>query len=125
MRRLSERSGRTIDDLAGDASDGDTFARWGNGVGFASIPLIIGIMSILYESTLFLRGRPLGIVRYHGEEAIAMGIMWLGVAAFMHAHYFWSVSRRYYFVSELLKPASLLMIAGAMVYVVVQVVLYT
>ncbi len=123
--RFSERDGRTIETLAGDASNDDIIARWGNGVGFACIPLIIGIMSIAFQSTWFIGNRPVRAVQYVGKEAIAMGIMWLGIAAFMHAHYFWSVSRRYYFVSELLKPSSLLLIAGAMGYVVVRGFLYT
>lgn len=123
--RFSERHGRAIDSLAGDAENPDGFARWIGGVVFASIPLLIGVLAILSERTLFLGGRPLRVVQYNGIDAIALGISWIGVAAFMHAHYFWSVSRQYYFISELLKPASLLAIAGPMVFVVVRFALFT
>ena len=120
--------GKAIGGLSGDASDPDPFARWGNGVFFASIPLYFGIMAIIHQGTLFLgggTGRRLTLVTYHGKEAIGLGVMYLGLALFMHAHYFWSVSNRFYFLSQILKPIALLTISGSIIYVIVRLVIFS
>lgn len=126
---MYERFGRNFseatDSLSDDASSPDPFARWGNGVGFACIPLITGLMSILYQSSYFPgRTGGLRLVHYDGKEAVALGIGYVAIAVFMHGHYFWSVSDRYYFVSQILKPCSMLTVACAFMYVLVQTVIF-
>ena len=124
---MYERFGRNYseatDSLADDASSSDPCARWGNGVGFAAIPLAMGLASIIHQSSYFLSRRG-GLAHYTGSNAVALGIAWIGIAAFMHGHYFWSVSDRSYFVSQLLKPLALLTVSGAIGYVVVQIILF-
>lgn len=116
--------GAAADGLASDASD-DPYSRWGGGVVTAILPVICGAMVIFSQHAYFLGGRPIKIVDYHGKEAIALGVACIAVGLFMHAHYFWSASQRYYFVSEILKPLSLLTIAGSMGYVVVSQIVFS
>ena len=124
--RFGRNFSRAADSLSDDASNPDPFSRWGNGVGFASIPLIAGLASIIYQSSYFLgRERGLSLVHYDGKDAVALGIGYVAIALFMHGHYFWSVSDRYYFVSQILKPLSMLALAGSFGYVVVRTIMFT
>ena len=118
----SENSGRAASALTDDADQDDWISRWGNGFGFASIPFVIGIMAMTYRSCWFIGGKPIRLVRYGDDQAVAIGVMYLGVALFMNAHYFWSASNRYYFVSQLLKPAALLILICSVSYVAVDLV---
>ena len=54
-----------------------------------------------------------------GKDAIASGAAYMAVGLFTHAHDFGSASRRFYFISEILKPLSWLLLAAAMGFVVV------
>jgi len=109
--------GKLAEALSDDASD-DPYSRWGAGVIGAALPVITGAIAIALQHAYFLGGRPVRVVQYHGRDAIALGVACIAVGLFMHAHYFWTASR-FYFVSEILKPSSLLLIAGGMGYVLV------
>ena len=124
MFQFPRRGYSTVaESLTGDASE-DKWSRWCGGVISATIPAVIGLMSILYQSAYFIGGRPTRIVRYDGTDAIALGAACLAIGLFMHGHYFWSGSNRYYFVSQILKPAGILGVAIAFGYVVVNQVLF-
>ena len=121
----SENSGRAADALMDDADQDGWISRWGNGFGFASIPLVIGVMSMVYRSCWFVGGKPIRPVHYVDDQAFALGMMYVGIALFMNAHYFWSASNRYYFISQLLKPAALLILIGSIGYFAVDLVVFS
>lgn len=106
-----------------DATKDDLLSRWGAGVVGALLPVAIGVWAIVTQHAYFLGRRPNRVVEYYGEDAIALGIVCVAVGIFAHGHYFWSVSR-YYFISEILKPASLLAIAGGIGYVAVSQIIF-
>ena len=59
-----------------------------------------------------------------GNDAMALGVAAIAVGLFMHGHYFWTASLRYYFLSEILKPLSLLLFAAGMGYVAVNQIVF-
>lgn len=118
MFHFARRGAGQLSSAMSDDAPDDPFSRWGAGVIAAILPAIIGTIAILSERAYFLGGRPLRVVQYGGNDAIALGVACVAVGLFMHAHYFWTVSR-FYFVSEILKPISLLIIAGGIGYVLV------
>ena len=110
---------RVGESLSNDAS-GDPISRWCGGVLSAIIPVVPGLMAIAAQHAYFVTGRPLRITEHFGAEAIALGVACVGVGLFMHAHYFWSGSKRFYVLSEILKPTALLTIIGSFGYFIVK-----
>ena len=84
----------------------------------AAIPLGIGTVAIVRRHAYFLGVRPLQIAEYSGNDAIAIGVAFTAIGLLIHGHCFWTASRKYYFVSEILKPLSLLLLIAAIGFVV-------
>ena len=123
MFRFDGRGAVDVADALSNDAQGGLISRWINGVLFAVIPTVIGAMCIAYQHAYFLSRRG-GMAEYFEKDAIALGVAWIAVGLFMHGHYFWSASRRFYFLSEIFKPLSLLGVAGGMIYVLVNQVVF-
>ena len=106
----------TLDGLENDAP-ADPYSRWCGGVITAAIPVVIGVLAAVGQRAYFL-SRSGGIAGYGGKGAIALGVACIAIGLFLHGHYFWAGSSRYFLVSQILKPIALLLLAGAMGFVV-------
>ena len=86
-RRRSE--GRNIADLIEARSRGGAPTMWIGGVALALLPLTYGIGCILTRRGEF--GTLLWNSELEGFGAIALGIGWIGVAMFLHFHFFFGL----------------------------------
>ncbi len=124
MYPFSKRGLPSVADRLDDDAPEDPYSRWGAGVVGAIFPMLIGIVAALNQQAYFLGVRPIRIAEYSGKDAIALSVACTAVGMFMHAHYFWSASRRFYFISEILKPLALLLLAAATGFVVVNQIVF-
>lgn len=103
----------------GDEPMGDAWSKWGLGV---VVPILIATYglsrAILRHVVLF--GRRGSSMPLSGWDAVVFGIAVLGVALFMHAHYFWSNSNRLAEYAELGKVIGLLVGLSGLAFVVVR-----
>ena len=106
----------TLDSLENEAPS-DPYSRWCGGVITAAIPVVIGVLAAVGERAYFL-SRSGGIAEYGAKDAIALGVACIAIGLLLHSHYFWAASSRYFIVSQILKPIALLLLAGAMIFVV-------
>jgi hypothetical protein len=78
---------------------------------------------VVARSAIFIATRPIRIVSYDGSEAVALGIAYLSIAAFMHCNWFWSTHERYPIVGQLGTIASLATFVGGIEYLIYSVVM--
>jgi hypothetical protein len=96
----------------------DAFQTWVIGVAGALALAIYGIGCICTRSATLVGG-PDGFptsMPCHGPMAVGLGVMWIGVAALMHLHLFWSWRIRFEGYAEIGKAISLLVIIGGLFY---------
>jgi hypothetical protein len=109
-RRASQP--RTVTDLIDARPRGGSPTMWLGGVGLALLPLIYGIGCIVTR-----RGE-LGTVIWpsevQGGAAIALGFGWIGVALFLHFHFFFGLHVRLASFSRRGKSVALVMAAAGL-----------
>jgi hypothetical protein len=90
-----------------DDAPQDSFSKWGWGVVSPALIAAVGVSNIVWQrATLFgRRGLSMPLTGY---DAVALGVVFLSVAALMHAHYFWSASQRWWAHAEVVKVVSLI-----------------
>jgi hypothetical protein len=85
-------------DLA-DTTDASPFGQWFTGVGMAVLVAIYAAHCLLNQyAVLPSRYR---LVEYHGLAATSLGSLYLSIAVFMHLHFFWTASPRYWGYAQL------------------------
>lgn len=80
---------RRLDDLLNARASGGPATMWLGGVGMALLPLAYGL------SCLVTRRGSLGTILWHnpveGGGAIALGLGWIAMGAFLHFHFFFGL----------------------------------
>jgi hypothetical protein len=109
------------DDLTGYPPQ-STWAKWVGGVVLPLLPLWVAINCWVTQKGFFpgFSGRRFGhgFSRYDltGTQAIILGFLLLGIAAFIHFHYFWGNSRKLWTFMEFGKIISGLLAVGCILY---------
>ena len=98
----------------GDSADGDPRSRWIMGVGFAAVPAIVGTIILWQMALRYMQWENINpSAARELQSYFAWGAGALGVAAFMHFHFFWTPHPKYHFVGWLGK----ILAAGLLVYI--------
>jgi hypothetical protein len=85
-------------DLA-DTTNASPFGQWFTGVGMAALVAIYAAHCLLTQyAVLPSRYR---LVEFQGLAATALGSLYLSIAVFMHLHFFWTASPRYWGYAQL------------------------
>jgi hypothetical protein len=50
--------------------------------------------------------------------AVALGIMWVALAGFLHAHFFWAWREKYYGYAQIGRSVCAIVAGGAIVYAI-------
>lgn len=61
---------------------------------------------------------------FHGAEAIALGVSYLAIACFLHAHFFWSWRPRFMGYAQIAKALSMFVVAGGVFFFVYNVLIF-
>jgi hypothetical protein len=75
------------------------------------LPLTIAAYAwrcMVTQVALFPRTRPIGVVEFRGDLAVAAGALYLAIALGMHAHYWWRHHPRYWGLGYLGQAISLM-----------------
>ncbi|MCA9068356.1 MAG: hypothetical protein KDA84_05505, partial [Planctomycetaceae bacterium] len=80
---------------------------------------------VLAQSIWFVQTRPLHLVRYEGVEAVALGVAYLAIGLFIHSHFFLMTFESQYFLGEIGKLLSIVLILGSFVIFFVHVLFYS
>jgi hypothetical protein len=94
------------------APEGGRVKIWLLGVGLALIPIIYGIHCLITKhATIFgSRGTDLDV---HGSGAVSLGIAYISIGVFIHAHWFWGLHQKLESLSYLLKFVTVLVFLGS------------
>lgn len=112
----------TCDDFDGAA----TGSGWSKVVGGFLVPaaaMLYGAQCVLSKSAVLL-GRHNTNLPLNGTNAVLMGCACIAAGAFLHFHYFWTVSEKLFGWAPLLKVLSLLAAVAAFVGMLVRVFRY-
>jgi hypothetical protein len=99
MRQIRPPIFDGADELS-DTTDSGPFGQWFVGVGLASALAFYAVRCLWTGRALFPARRYL-FVEYHGLSAAAVGSFYLAAAIFMHLHWFWTTSPRYWGYAQL------------------------
>ena len=103
-------------DLA-DTTGAGPFGQWFAGVGLAALLGVHGVFCLITGRALFPSGRPLRLVEYQDFCARAIATVYLSTALFMHLHWFWTASPRFWGYAQLGKMISAIgIIAGFLLF---------
>jgi len=97
------------------APSGGRIKMWLVGVGVALIPLWYGLQCVLTEHAR-LWGEHGTNLDVNGSTAVALGIAYMAVGAFIHFHWFWGLNRRLEPFSGILKLLTVLVFLGSFGY---------
>ncbi len=101
------------EDLA-DAPSGGRTKQWLAGVVLAAVPIIYGSICIQRgHTTLFGRG---GSSDLSGDAGFWLATAYIAAGAFLHFHYFWSLSERLWPFSQFAKVLSVLVFLPSFLY---------
>ena len=102
----------SAEDLA-DTTDASPAGQWLSGVGVAAVLAVYAVDCLLSgQATLPLR-RSGGFFQCHGLSATAVGSLCLCVAAFIHLHWFWTASPRFWGYAQVGKLIAALGMIGS------------
>jgi hypothetical protein len=100
---------RTVDDLITAQPRGGVPTMWLGGIGLALLPLTYGISCVVTQRGEL--GTMIWPSEVQGAPAIALGVGWIGVGAFLHFHFFFGLHQRLRAFSRRGKSIAL-MVAG-------------
>lgn len=101
-----------------EATSASPAQQWAVGVGLAAVLGAYAVSCLVTQRALFPRRRPLGLVQLEGPGAIALGVAYLSVALFLHAHWFWSARPEAHIQAQFGKLVSLLGLVAGLGYFV-------
>ena len=108
-----------IVDLAEALADNaapDPARRWMLGIGAAAALACYGAWCVAAQRAWVPHTRPLGIQEWHGATAVAVGCLLLGIAAAIHAHWFWSNHPRWHGLGQVGKLVALVGVVASVVW---------
>jgi hypothetical protein len=100
---------------------GGRVKMWLLGVGLAVIPIGYGIQCILVRHALLFGSHSTDLDLY-GSAAIALGIAYIAVGVFIHAHWFWGLYPKGESLSYLLKFLAVLLFLASLGYTMYKIV---
>jgi hypothetical protein len=103
------------------APSGGRLKMWLVGIGVALIPLWYGFRCVQTEHAR-LWGEHGTDLDVNGSAAIALGIAYMAIGAFIHFHWFWGLNRRLEPLSVLLKLLTLLVFLGSFGHAIYKIV---
>ncbi|MFZ4508759.1 MAG: hypothetical protein ACOYON_13775 [Fimbriimonas sp.] len=106
----------TIEELAGSPSGGP-LQKWGGGVVAPLVLLWPGVSNLITQSATFPSRSPAGRIALTGPSAIGLGIATIGLALFLHFHFFWGLSDRLEPYSTPLKAVACVVFVGGFGFV--------
>ena len=108
------------EDLAYPPSGG-RIKLWLLGVGLATIPIGYGVCCLkIGHAMLFGENSNLNVT---GSGAFALGLSYIAIGLFMHAHWFWGLQPKFESVSCILKFLAVLLFLGSFGYAIYRVVI--
>lgn len=117
LRREKEAILLTTESLS-ESADCDPRSRWIIGVGFAAVPAIVGAIILWQMALRYVQWENINpSAARELQHYFAWGAGALGVAAFMHFHFFWTPHPKYHVVGWLGKNLA----AGLLVYILLTV----
>jgi hypothetical protein len=100
------------DDWA-DTTDARPFGQWAYGVALAAVAAIYAInVLVTQRASLPSRHGAIALTEYDGLPAMGLGSTYLALAVFMHLHYFWSASPRFWGYAQLGKMLAAAAVIG-------------
>ena len=99
-----------------DTTEASPFGQWFAGVAVATLLASYAIWCLITRHALFLSGRPIRLVEFDGPCATAIGILYLCIAAFMHLHWFWTASPRFWGYAQLGKMIAAAGVIGSLAF---------
>ncbi len=100
---------------------GGRVTMWLLGVGVALIPIGYGIRCLVTGHAV-LWGQNNSALDVTGSTAVALAITYIAVGVFIHAHWFWGLQPKRFFVSSILKFLTVLVFLVSLGYVFYKVV---
>jgi hypothetical protein len=104
-----------FEDLA-DTTGASPFGQWFAGVALATLLAGYAVRCLVTGHAIFLSGRPIRLVEFHGLGATAIGVLYLCIAAFMHMHWFWTASPRFWGYAQLGKMIAAVGVIGSLAF---------
>lgn len=95
---------------------GTPLSRWLGGIIVAALFAIYGAWCCWTQDAIFDLGSRFGQLRLTGDAAVAYGVMLLSVGAFLHLHFWWGASERWWRWSMAGKLLSLVSFVAAFAY---------
>lgn len=95
---------------------GGPIKKWLAGFLLAAVPIGYGVHCLMRGYTTLPQKQSSSLV-LKGEAGMWLAIAYIAVGAFLHFHYFWGLSDRLWRGCQFGKGLSLLVFAGAMLYV--------
>jgi hypothetical protein len=108
------------EDLAYPPSGGRV-KMWLLGVGLAALPIGYGMHCLVVRHALLLGDRETDLDLY-GSAAVALGIAYLAVGIFIHAHWFWGLYPKGESLSYLLKLLAALLFLASLGYTMYKII---
>jgi hypothetical protein len=95
----------SADELS-DTTDATPFNQWAVGVGVAAAIAAYALYCFWTGTAILPGGRFQRVMHLQGLAARAVAFGWLSLAAFVHLHWFWTASPRFWGYAQLGKMAA-------------------
>lgn len=113
--------GRWLSELLSESTSAGPVQRRVVGIGLAVPLFLYSADCMVTQTAVFLGSRPLRFVAYFGLDALAVGLLYLFAAIFLHAHWFWSNHPRFYGYAHLAKHISAVGVIGGAGYLIFRI----
>lgn len=122
MRHGNRGGWSDIGDGLAESTSAGRAQQWIVGVGLSALLALYSVVCMTSQRAMFLRSRPLGIIEMQGANAVAVGVLYLSAALFMHCHWFWSAHPDCHGYAQLGKIACLVGVIGGLGYLAYNVI---
>ncbi len=96
----------SADELS-DTTNASPFSQWAVGVGVAAAIAVYALYCFWTDTAILPGGRFQRVIHLQGLAARAVASGWLSLAAFVHLHWFWTASPRFWGYAQLGKIAAM------------------
>jgi hypothetical protein len=115
------RAYRPLPDLEplADTTEASPFSQWFAGVALATLLASYAVWCLITGHAMFFSGRPnrlIRLVEFDRPCATAIGLLYLCIAAFMHLHWFWTASPRFWGYAQLGKMIAAVGVIGSLLF---------
>jgi len=103
----------SADELS-DTTDASPFNQWAVGVGVAAAIAVYALYCFWTDTAILPGGRFQRVIHLQGLAARAVASGWLSLAAFVHLHWFWTASPRFWGYAQLGKMAAMVALVASL-----------